>query len=113
MEVHIFDDTADATFVLWGSSGASAAYWKPSHTILLLPHAVFHSGHRPSLSVNRDTHVEVDPLITDAFWLRGYAERLTKHEHVNQAFPDDLFDIQEAAFAANRILFTLADIDEL
>lgn len=57
--------------------------------------------------------MEIDPRITDVSWLRGYAERLTKHEHVNQAFPDGLFDVEEAASAENRILFTLAEIDEL
>lgn len=113
VEVHIFDDTADATFVLWGSSGASATDWAPSRTILLLFHASFHGGYRASLSMNRDTHVEIDPSIADASWLRTYAERLTKHEHVNQAFPDGLFDIEEAASANNRILFTLAGLDEL
>ena len=63
--------------------------------------------------MNRDTLVEIDPLITDAFWLRGHAGRLTMHEHVNQAFPDGLFNVEEAASAENRILYTIADIDEL
>ena len=63
--------------------------------------------------MNRETYVDVDPLTTDACWLRGHAERLTKREHVNQAFPDDMFDAEEAASAEIRILFTLADIDEL
>ena len=57
--------------------------------------------------------MEIDPPIADAFWLRGYADRLNKHEHVNQSIPDGMFDIEEAAAAENRILFTLADIDEL
>ena len=62
--------------------------------------------------MNRETYVDVDPLMTDASWLRGHAERLTKHEHVNQAFPDGVFDADEATSAEIRILFTLADIDE-
>ena len=40
------------------------------------------------LSLTNSTHVDVDPCMIDAYWLRGYAQRLTKREHVNQPFPE-------------------------
>ena len=61
-------------------------------------------------------------------WLRGHAQRLTKREHVNQPFPEGgmyldwldhtgltgiVFDLEEAAESERKLLFTLADIDEL
>ena len=65
----------------------------------------------------------------DAYWLRGHAQRLTKRDHVNEPFPDGgarlsshamilkliwiVFDIEGIVEAEIKILFTLADIDEL
>lgn len=63
--------------------------------------------------MNRESYVDIDPLTTDACWLRGHAETLTKRENVNQPFPEGVFDVDEAASAEIRILFTLADVDEL
>lgn len=74
--------------------------------------------------------MDVDPCMEDAYWLRGHAERLVKREHVNQPFPEDgasssrlekavarliviVFDVEEASQSQIRILFSLADIDEL
>ena len=73
--------------------------------------------------------MDVDPCMDDAYCLRGHAQRLTKREHVNEPFPDGgsrlnshtmemkliwiVFDIKENAEADIKILFTLADIDEL
>lgn len=89
IDVTVFDDTADATLTLWGCTAASAAPWKASYTILLLSYPGFKNDRRPTLSLNQDTHVEVDPLTTEAHWLRGHAQRLTKREHVNLPFPED------------------------
>ena len=67
--------------------------------------------------------------MADAYWLRGYAQRLTKRDHVNQPFPENgrivfetsesviltrtVFDIESAASSEMRILFTIADLDIL
>ena len=87
--MNIFDDTADATLILWGRTAASAAYWKTSSTILLVSNASFRNERKPTISLSQATHVDVDPCMEDAYWLRGYAQRLTKREHVNQPFPAD------------------------
>ena len=128
MDVNVFDDTADAKLTLWGPLCSSPAYWIPSYTILLITRPGFHDEGRPLLSLNSDTYVDVDPCMTDAYWLRGHAQWLTKREHVNQPFPEGgmcldrmakvrlmgtVFDAEEAAESELRIMFTLADIDEL
>ena len=129
VEINIFDDTADATLTLWACAAASASHWKPSYTILLMTNPSFKGDRRPMLSLNQSTHVDVDPCMDDAYWLRGYAQKLTKREHVNEPFPEGgarlnyqtmvlrlirtVFDIEEIAEADIKILFTLADIDEL
>lgn len=73
------------------------------------------------------THVDVDPCMVDATWLREFAARLTKREHVNPPFPENgmcvicskarlihtVFDFEVATSSGVRLLFTLADIDEL
>ena len=88
MDVNVFDDTADAKLTLWGTLCSSPAYWKPSYTILLITRPGLYSDGRPLLSLTNDTYVDIDPCMTDAYWLRGHAQRLTKREHVNQPFPE-------------------------
>ena len=73
---------------------------------------------------------DVDPMISDAFWLRGYAQRMTKREHINPPFPDDgisavwitfreanvfitAFDFVGFANSKSKALFTFAELDEL
>lgn len=46
------------------------------------------AGGRPTLSLTQGTHVDVDPLMVDAYWLRANAQRLVRREHVNQPFPE-------------------------
>ncbi|KAK4695537.1 hypothetical protein P7C71_g2230, partial [Lecanoromycetidae sp. Uapishka_2] len=112
ISIIVFDDTADATLTLWGRTCNSASYWKASQTVLLITNPSFKGDRRPTLSLNQSTHVDVDPLMTDAYWLRGYAQRLTKRECVNLPFPE-VFDLDEIMDAEVKILFTLADLDDL
>ena len=68
---------------------SSAASWKPSHTTLLMLNPKFTGKWKLTLSVGPITHVDVDPEMRDAEWLRGFARKLTRREHVNLDFPDD------------------------
>lgn len=132
VDVHVFDDTADATLTLWGCVAGSASAWKPSSTVLLLSNPALKVYTRPALSLTAETHVEIDPDIWDAGWLREYAQNLTKRDHVNPPFPENrmrrghcfsgvgldvlmflVFDIDQFKQSQIRMLFTLADIDEL
>ncbi|KAF2489649.1 hypothetical protein BU16DRAFT_575344 [Lophium mytilinum] len=112
INVGLFDDTAEATLTLWGSTTASAAPWQPSHTVLLITNPGWRIDRRAWISVTANTHVDVDPSITDAIWLRSFAQRLTKRDHVNPPFPEGFFDTEAAESSQVRILYRLADIDE-
>ncbi|KAI9812898.1 MAG: hypothetical protein M1827_004416 [Pycnora praestabilis] len=112
IKIGIFDDTAEATFTLWGSVAESAAPWRPSDTVLLITSPGWSIDRKAHLSINGNTYVEVDPCMTDVHWLRAFAQRVTKRDHVNQPFPVDFFNVKEATSSELRIRYTVADIDE-
>ncbi|KAL9006831.1 MAG: hypothetical protein Q9188_000442 [Gyalolechia gomerana] len=109
---NVFDDTSEATLSLCGRVAKSVASWKTSHTILLLSNLSFRAGKIPTLCVNSHTHVDVDPCMADAEWLRAFAQRLTTREAVNMPFPKGVFDVAAAVNADDRVLFTLSEVDE-
>ncbi|KAL8846793.1 MAG: hypothetical protein Q9221_008143 [Calogaya cf. arnoldii] len=88
VNVMIFDDTCDATLALYGRLAKSAADWKASDTILLLSNPGFRSDKKPTLSINSNAYVDVDPSMGEAEWLRTFAQRLTTREVVNVPFPE-------------------------
>lgn len=62
------------------------------------------------LTLNANSRVDINPDIGDARRLRAVAQRLTKQEHVNPAFPAiDVFFFEEAPV---RALYSFADIDD-
>ena len=87
VDINVFDHTSEATLTLWGSATSSASAWKASQTVLLLTNAGFRDGQRGTILIESNTHVDVDPCMADASWLRDYAHRLIKREHVNLSFP--------------------------
>lgn len=89
VNVNVFDDTSEATITLWARVASSASSWIPSHTILLLTNPGFKDNRRPTIILESKTHVDVDPCMADAEWLRNFAQRLTKREHVNPPFPEN------------------------
>lgn len=89
VDVNVFDDTSEATLTLWGCITSSASSWKVSHTILLLTNPGVKDDRRAMISLTTRTHVDVDPCMADAVWLREFAQRLTMREHVNQPFPEN------------------------
>ncbi|KAK4993460.1 hypothetical protein LTR50_000390 [Elasticomyces elasticus] len=88
ISVGIFDDTEEATLTLWGAVTESAAPWKPSSTVLLITNPGWKIGRKTHVSLTANTYVDVDPCMLDADWLRKFADRMTKREHVCQPFPD-------------------------
>lgn len=129
VEVGVFDDTADATLQLWNCVAVSSCAWKASDTILLLSSPSFKGDGRPTLTIDTKTLVDIDPIMTDALWMRKFAQNITKREHVNPPFPDGgkkgrsaknarsltetVFDSQTALGSELQLLLTIADIDEL
>lgn len=110
--LNIFDDTSEATLSLCSRVAKSAAAWKTSHTVLLLSNPGFRANKRPTFYVNANTHVDIDPCMTDTEWLRAFAQSLTSREAVNTPFPEGVFDIAAAVSADDRVLFNLSEIDE-
>ena len=87
-DVSVFDDTFEATLALRGRIALSAADWNRSETILLLSDPDLRIGEKSTICIKPGTHVDVDPSMSEAIWLRNFAQRLTKNEHINQLFPE-------------------------
>ena len=88
MHIGILDDTAEAMLEMWNCLTVSSCAWRPSETILL----VSNPGHKQEgaqvLTVEAKTHIDIDPCMADARWLRKFTQNLTERGHVNQAFPE-------------------------
>ncbi|KAF2104784.1 hypothetical protein NA57DRAFT_29494 [Rhizodiscina lignyota] len=112
VSVGVFDHTAEATFTLWGPTTVSVTAWKTSQTILLFTSPGWRIDRKAWISLNASTCVDVDPSIEDAEWLRGFAQRITRREHTNPEFPQDIFDFEAALMSPQRVLWTLGDLDE-
>jgi hypothetical protein len=88
VNVGVFDDTADAGLTIWGTAMFSVNAWQPSSTMLLITNPTLRLDRHPSISFAAITHVDIDPKIPDADYVRRFAQGLTKREHVNTPFPD-------------------------
>jgi hypothetical protein len=112
-EVTLFDESGELILKLWGEQGTSARNWRPSGTILLISNPIFRNEARGcSLGLSHATMVDIDPDFPDVDYIRNYAANLHKKESVDQTFPEDLWDVDAALTGADRILFTIAEVDE-
>jgi hypothetical protein len=107
----IFDDTADASLTLYGALCDSAPSLTPSKTILLISNPGWRIEKTAKLSLNANSRIDIDPDMADARRLRALAQRLTKKEHVNPAFPFSSSDLVEFENASVKVLYALADLD--
>jgi hypothetical protein len=90
VKVMLFDDTGEATLTLWSDMSLSAVVWTPSKTVLMITNPGWNMGGKQlGLSVKGHTMIDVDPAIDDAEWLRGFATRISRKQHINAPFPDD------------------------
>jgi hypothetical protein len=105
----IFDDTADATLTLYSRLCDSASSLQPSKTVLLISNPGWRIEKIAKLSFNANSRVDIDPDIGDARRLRTLAQRLTKREHVNPAFP--AIDVSLFEQRPVRAPYSFADID--
>lgn len=132
MNIQVHDDTAGATFGLWGTSalsptgslGASEAHnliggikknmapWKAGETVLLLESPGWKFGRGTYLSLTTTTITDVDPKIADADWLRCWAMRHNIREAINPPFPEGVFDLVALTTSPLRCLYTFADLDK-
>jgi hypothetical protein len=132
VNIQVHDDTAGATFGLWGTPALSPtggfpatdtaettdvtaktnAPWKAGETVLLLEAPGWKIGRGTYLSLTTTTIVDVDPAISDADWLRRWASRQKVREAVNPPFPEDVFDLNALITSPLRCLYTFGDLDE-
>ncbi|KAF1829693.1 hypothetical protein BDW02DRAFT_509332 [Decorospora gaudefroyi] len=109
----IFDDTSDGVLTLYDSLCDSAATFTPSKTILLISNPGWRIERTAKLTLTGNSRIDVDPDMGDARVLRALAQRLTKKEHVNPAFPLQDSTVQGFEDAVVKALYTLADVDHL
>lgn len=88
INLHVFDDTAQASITLWGDALHSADSWVPSQTILLITRPQVKIDRRTYLSLNSSSLVDVDPDTDDARRLRKHAQSMKRREHVNPCCPE-------------------------
>jgi hypothetical protein len=132
INIQVHDDTAGATFALWGTSALSptgessatdktettdaipkgSAPWKAGETVLLLEAPGWKIGIGTYLSLTTTTIVDVDPAISDADWLRRWASRQKVREAINPPFPEGVFDLNAMITSPLRCLYTFCDLDE-
>lgn len=115
VEVHVCDKTDHYVIRLWSDQIVSAREWTAGHTVLLITNPIFHPRKRninPGLGIALNSIVDVDPDFPDAHWLRRMTEALTKRERIPIPFPVGVWDVEDAINGPNRVLYTLADVDE-
>ncbi|KAI1495171.1 hypothetical protein F5X96DRAFT_613698 [Biscogniauxia mediterranea] len=121
VEVGIFDDTANCMLKLWGDKVASARTWVPNKTILLIlkptcriPERsnVHQAGVYPELGIGYNSIVDVDPDFAEADWLRKKVQDMSKKDSVHIPFPPNTWDVVRAMKGPDRILFTIAEVED-
>lgn len=65
------------------------------------------------LAMGKKALVDVDPELRDSIWLRSFAKKQLRSQAVGTPFPgEDVFE-WEKELSGTRILYSLADVDEL
>lgn len=110
----IFDDTADASLILYGGLADSASVFKVSYSVLLISNPGWRIEKTAKLFINGNSRLDIDPDFGDARRLRALAQRLTKKEHVNPPFLCSLSEDEVRGWkdATVKALYTLADVDD-
>jgi hypothetical protein len=113
VDVVLFDHTSEARLTVWNEMIESAKSWKPGETVLLISnpgYRVKFNG-KGDLGIVAGTMVDVEPEGSDAEWLRRYAAGLTKRESLCLVVPEGVWDVEASEYGVNRMLFTLAELD--
>ncbi|KAK6841560.1 Nucleic acid-binding protein [Apiospora arundinis] len=117
VEVGIFDETATSVLKLWGDKSDSTQCWRPNQTTLLISSPSYrrngHSNEVVSIGLGYSSMVEVDPDFPAADWLRRNVAKMMKMDSIVTPFPEGLWDIRKTVQGPARVLFTLAEIEEM
>jgi hypothetical protein len=112
LSLGIFDDTSDGQLTLYSSLCDSASLFTPSKTVLLISNPGWRIEKTAKLTLSGNSRIDVDPDMGDARRLRALAQRVTKKEHVNPAFPITASQVADFENATVKALYTLADVDD-
>ncbi|KAF8460287.1 hypothetical protein BDZ91DRAFT_851657 [Kalaharituber pfeilii] len=113
-DVGIVDETAEGVLSFWGTLSSSNIQWQALETILLLTNPkVKLWNNKPQITIGKSTLIEVEPDIKDAKWLRDYVQRTFRRPALKYEFPENGFDWDAKLTASTRVLYNLAEIDEL
>ncbi|KAN0077904.1 hypothetical protein V8E54_006208 [Elaphomyces granulatus] len=108
VDIGVADQSGEAILTMFGRMAHSAQRWTPFSTVLLISRANWTLNSR--LSINSRTTIAVDPDIAELEQLRKSA--ISANSHVNQPYPENVFDVEALGLAPVKLKFTLADIDE-
>ncbi|KAK3672466.1 hypothetical protein LTR78_007773 [Recurvomyces mirabilis] len=130
VNVHVQDNTAEATLGLWGSAALSPfgriadetltksdvitreQGWKAGETVLLLQCPGCKLSRTTYLSATSSTLIDLNPRLPDADWLRSWSARQHIRASINPTFPVNPFDLHAIKYGPLRCLYTIADLDE-
>jgi hypothetical protein len=112
-DVVLFDHTGEVRLTVWNDVIDSAKSWVAGETVLLITSPGYRVGFngKGNLGIMSGTMVDVEPECGDAEWLSKYAVGLTKKERICLEFPEGVWDVEATEYGVNRMLFTLAELD--
>jgi hypothetical protein len=112
-DILLFDHTSEVKLTVWNEMIESVKSWKPGETVLLISNPGYRIGlnGKGNLGIIGSTMVDVEPEGSDAQWLREYAMGLTRKESLCLKVDEGRWDIKAAEYGVNRMLFTLAELD--
>jgi hypothetical protein len=113
VDVLLFDHTGEVRLTVWNEMIDSAKSWIAGETILLVTSPGYKVGYlgKGNLGFVGATMVDVEPEFADAEWLRKYAAGLKKKQSLCVGFPEGVWDVEATEYGVNRMLFTLAELD--
>ncbi|KAK5115362.1 hypothetical protein LTR62_001562 [Meristemomyces frigidus] len=131
VNIHVQDDTAEATLGLWATAAnsplsrtssdttinpeavATKQGWKPGETVLLLQSPNCKLSRAVYLSPSTSTLLDLNPSLPDTTYLRQYSQHTLSRSLLNPAFPTGVLDLHALVSSPVRCLYTLAELDEL
>lgn len=117
-EIRVFDETLEVVFKLWNELCSSADDWVAGQTILMVTNPALKKTvwtAQSTLQMGVASMIEIDPEHEDADWLRRYADCTIKGDSMCQDIPDKLakgWDVEKIESRKERVLFTLAQVDD-
>ena len=121
VDIDLHDETGSCVLRLWedkiNSTKHAGFHWKPNETILLITNPTRFEkkvGKQRTVysGIGNSTLVEINPVFSDADWLRRWVSSGVKRERVGIPVPVGIWDLKSVVGGPARTLFTIAEVDE-